>query len=118
MTGTGNHVWQEVQRRHLAEDRYGGICDCGDHAWTRLTKGFVALVSTADADIINRQSYATHFCRGKAYAAHATNVEGKKRTCLLHRELLDAAVGEETDFRNGNTFDCRRETSRSLASAR
>jgi hypothetical protein len=67
ITGKGNHAWQEQRRRQIAEDRYGGICECGNHAWAQLTKGFVAFVSLDDACRIQRQSYTAQFCRGKVY---------------------------------------------------
>jgi hypothetical protein len=115
MTGKGNHAWQEERRSKVAEDRYGGTCECGDHSWARLTKGYVALVSPDDAVRIQHQSYAVQFCRGKLYAAHAVTINGKKQTTLLHRELLDSAPDQQTNFKNGNTLDCRRKNIRKCA---
>jgi hypothetical protein len=115
MTGKGNHVWQEERRSKLAEDRYGGTCECGKHSWARLTKGYVALVSPDDAARIQHQSYTVQFCRGKLYAAHVVTTNGKKQTRLLHRELLNSAPDQQTNFKNGNTFDCRQENIRKCA---
>jgi hypothetical protein len=115
MTGTGNHAWQEQRRQQLAQDRYGGICECGNHAWARLTKGFVILVEPGDAFRIQNQSYTAQFSRGAVYAAHVVTTEGKKRTRLLHRETLNTARDQETDFKNGNTLDCRNENLRRCA---
>lgn len=102
------------RRRKLAEDRYGEICDCGSHAWTRLTQGYVALVDADDADIIKEQAYAAKRSRSKRgrwtfYAFRSLRVDGKQMTLPLHREVLgNMGVPIETDFRNGNNCDCRR----------
>lgn len=102
----------EERRRQLAEDRFGGICACGDHAWCRLTKGFVALVDAADAHTIKTQAFHVALSRrgGVPYAAHgAKGDEGRRRTALLEHELLgDPPEGKETNFRNGNSLDYRR----------
>jgi hypothetical protein len=66
----------------------------------------------ADACRIQRQSYTAQFCRGKVYSAHVLATEGKKQTRLLHREVLNTARDQETDFKNGNTLDCRHENLR------
>src|ERR1700728_1913287 len=102
----------EERRRQLAEDRYGGVCECGDHAWTRLTKGFVVLVSPADADVLKEQPFCAALSRrgGVPYAHHGVrDDEGRQRGVLLQHELLgDPRNGTETNFKNGNSLDCRR----------
>lgn len=100
----------EERRRQLAEDRFGGICACGDHAWTRLTRGFVALVSAADADIIKEQAFCALPRRdgGTCHAVHTVTDAGSGHNSFLQREVLgDPPEGKETYFKNGNPLDCR-----------
>ena len=89
--------------RELAEQRYGGICACGDHAWMRLTRGYVVLVDVDDGDIfLGPKVYsATLGSCGIPYAAIGGRI-------LLQRTLLNSAPAEKTDFANGNSLDCRR----------
>jgi hypothetical protein len=101
----------EERRRQLAEDRYGGICECGDHAWSRLTKGLVALVDAADADIIKEQAFYASQCYSNAYAYamhKVTDDEGSHHVFLQHEVCGDPPEGKETYFKNGNALDCRR----------
>jgi hypothetical protein len=105
----------DERRRQLAEERYGGICECGDHAWCRLTKGFVALVDVGDTNIIKTQAFSaldTNLLngRGSAYASHHVREDGGSgRSVSLHEEILGVARdGELTNFKNGNELDCRR----------
>jgi hypothetical protein len=101
----------EERRRQLAEDRFGGICACGDHAWTRLTRGFVALVSAADADIIKEQAFSAKVRYGHTYATHfvrAGEDEGGHTAFLQEEVLGDPPGGTRTDFKSGNALDCRR----------
>jgi hypothetical protein len=102
----------EERRRQLAEERYGGICECGDHAWSRLTKGLVALVDVADADIIKAQAFCT-VTPGRgfmyAYAVHkVTDDEGRRNVFLQQEVHGDPQEGKETYFKNENALDCRR----------
>jgi hypothetical protein len=101
----------EERRRQLAEDRFGGICACGDHAWTRLTQGFVALVSAADADIIKEQAFSAKVRYCHTHATHfvrAGEDEGGHTISLQQEVLGDPPDGTRTDFKNGNALDCRR----------
>jgi len=71
-------VTHEERRRQLAEERYGGICECGDHAWCRLTQGYVAFVDVTDADTIKEQAYSIQQAHGALYAAHAKQIDNAK----------------------------------------
>jgi hypothetical protein len=94
---------REERRRQLAEARFGGICECGDHAWSRLTKGFVALVDVADADTIKTQAFCVALSRrgGVPYANHGVKGdEGRRRSALLEHELLgDPPEGKKTNLK-------------------
>jgi hypothetical protein len=107
--------YEEVRRR-LAEDRYGGVCECGNHAWCRLTRGYVALVSPEDADTIKTKAYHAKETANGIYASRGVRVEGKMLNINLHREVLGTTrdcpitdANDRTDFKNGNALDCRQE---------
>jgi hypothetical protein len=79
------------------------FCNCGDHAWSALTKGFVTLVSPED----------THFLQDRAWTA----IDSKQKTrpvyarstyLRLHREIMKAPKKLVVDHWNGNGVDNRR----------
>lgn len=87
--------------------RYEGICECGNHAWARLTRGYVVLVDADDAGIIENRNFYTQAGGKRGRGLYAAS--GSKGNRLrLHREILGSRPGEETDFANNNTLDCRR----------
>ena len=82
-------------------------CECGDHDWKVLTKGFVTLVSPEDAPTLERYgwfSIPTRSSGKHVYAQARVNIT----PTLLHRVLLDPPTGMVCDHRNGNTLDNRR----------
>jgi len=111
MTARNAHYIEE-RRRQLAEDRFGGICACGDHAWTRLTRCYVGLVDVVDADIIKAQAFSAKPRPGPGSCHAQRNVnneeEGKRSIPLQHAVHGDPPEGKEAYFRNGNPLDCRR----------
>jgi hypothetical protein len=93
------------------------LCDCGDHAFAPLTRGFVTLVSPEDSVLLNRPWCVT-ICRyGSVYAVRSGYGSHKSRERLhLHKEILgdQSAVG---DHINGNSLDNRRPNLRSASLA-
>lgn len=78
-----------------------GACECGDHVFAHLTRGYVGLLSPQDADLFATRSWNAHLSGGWA----VTGTHAKK----LHRVLLgEAAKGKSVDHINGNPFDNRR----------
>lgn len=74
------------------------FCQCGDHAWTALTRGYITLVSPEDAHLIQQRRWtALTINKGLAYAR--TTFE------YLHRKIIQ---GQETDHKNRNGLDNRR----------
>lgn len=81
-------------------------CECGDHAFSPLTKGCVALVSPEDAILLH-----VHWRVHKD-----TRTPGKYRTVLspdggafiLSRVIVRAPKGAVVDHSNGDTTDNRR----------
>jgi len=77
----------------------------------KLTKGFVAIVSSCDYARVSKHSWHVHMSRGTKKKpgqpyARAT-IKGKK--VYLHRFLMDCPEGMEPDHKNHQTLDCRRE---------
>jgi hypothetical protein len=79
-------------------------CECGDHAWAPLTRGFVALVSPEDADHLASVVWTAHRNpAGRFYAKRGT----KEGTIYLHRQIL-GNVPDEVDHRSLDGLDNRR----------
>jgi hypothetical protein len=83
-------------------NRYRGICDCGDHAWSVLTQGFVTFVSPEDAHHVQNGKWsAKQKRRGHPIYARAS----RPQETTLHGLILDAA---EVDRRDHDGLNNRR----------
>jgi hypothetical protein len=82
-------------------------CHCGDHWWTKLTNGFITMVSSQDAKLIQDEVWTASIFQSKwlIYAKRG------KRSVRLHREILPDAI--QVDHKNRNGLDNRRENLRS-----
>lgn len=78
------------------------VCECGDHAFTALTRGFVVLVDPDDIAIIAERPWCARPDKGTAYALGT--IDG--RVVQLHRVLLPTP--HLVDHRNGDGVDNRR----------
>lgn len=82
-------------------------CECGDHIWQPLTKGFVAFASHEDVEHLSERSWAAHRRKSKVYAAGTKN----NKTITLHQAIMaeaSQATASIIDHINGNGLDCRR----------
>lgn len=79
------------------------FCECGDHAFAPLTKGFVALVSPEDAYLLLERCWRVHI--GKNYATVLSSNGGEH---ILARRVLNPSSGLLVDHKSGDTADCRR----------
>ena len=80
------------------------VCDCGQHAWTILTRGWVTLVSPGDAHFLEERLWSAYETERQVYAHSAVG--------LLHRQILKAEPSVLTDHENWNGLDNRRENIR------
>lgn len=75
-------------------------CNCGNHAWTALTRGYVTLVSVEDTHLLEAGLWNAMVTPSGPVYARSVRLGG-----LLHRIILQA---EETDHENRNGLDNRR----------
>ena len=73
------------------------ICNCGNHAWTALTHGYVTLVSPEDAELLRDRAWYAKVSRRTVYA---------KSDKYLHRKILPDA--DRIDHESGIGLDNRR----------
>lgn len=86
-----------------------------------LTQGQVALVDDEDFERINAHKWYAWFSRGTGsyYAVRnsPTDVNGKRHTIWMHREIMCAKPGEQVDHINHDTLDNQRKVNLRLCTA-
>lgn len=81
----------------------------------KLTQGQIALVDDEDFDRLNGFRWSVTWNKHtKSFNATRSSprVNGKRHTIRMHREILNAKLGEEVDHINHDTVDNRRENLR------
>lgn len=81
-------------------------CNCGDHAWTVLTRGYATMVSVEDAHFLQERAWCAEVAGRKVYA-----VSGREYF-KLHRVVLQNETEMLCDHKNGNGLDNRRDNLR------
>lgn len=74
-----------------------------------LTKGYVALVSPGDTEILMETSWRVHWNPRYRYVTVLSSNGGAS---ILSRRVLNAKPGQLVDHANRDTADCRRENLR------
>ena len=91
-------------------------CECGDHAWLVMTKGYCALISQQDASFVGQWNWSTLILvGGKLRAVRRTNADGK--TYYMHRELMSPTGSAVVDHINADGIDNRRQNLRVCSNA-
>lgn len=87
----------------------------GDVAYVPLTKGYEAIIDSADVDLVKHWNWCAALSRrsdGSIMAVYAIrnvwNTDGTTRTILMHRLLAQTAPKMETDHIDGNGLNNRR----------
>lgn len=92
----------------------------GDVAYVSLTKGYEALIDSADVPLVSKFNWCASVCRSTVYAVRGTR-RGEKgypaRNICMHRVIANTPEGFETDHINGNGLDNRRCNLRSTSRA-
>lgn len=83
-------------------------CECGDHSWSALTRGFVTLVSPEDAGFLDLKWHAFVNQAGNVYASRRSR---RGLNGYLHRKIAGSTSGE-VDHKNHNGLDNRRQNLR------
>ena len=83
------------------------VCQCGNHAWTSLTHGYVTLVSPQDGHYLKERAWRAFFVkrkyRWKIYAVTSL------RSIRLHRLILEITDANlHGDHIDNNSLDNRR----------
>jgi hypothetical protein len=78
-----------------------------------LTQGKVAVVDEEDFDRLNKHKWYACKNGNTFYALRKSNVNGKRLTILMHREILGLKPGDPgVDHRDGNGLNNRRKNLR------
>jgi len=82
-------------------------CDCGDHAFGTLTRGYVCLVSKDDVGLVDSWNWTALVSPiGRVSAVRREN-DGSK-FFYMHRQILSPENGVVVDHINGDATDNRR----------
>ena len=77
--------------------------------WIALSKAKFALVDEEDFESLNKVIWTSAFpSHGKVYAVRAIREEGKRKTLLMHRVILNLGKEGDVDHVNGDTLDNRK----------
>ena len=80
-----------------------------------LSRGKFALIDDCDAERVLAFNWTAMVVRQHHwYAVRGVYVNGKRKTCYLHRFILEASDSAHVDHRNGNGLDCRRQNIRAV----
>lgn len=91
--------------------RKTSVCDCGDHAWLALSKGYVTIIDPQDAPLAEHCCWmAKPYGRGLVYARRARPKPYALHTLIMGGELsIDHANGNPLDNRRRNLRKATRE---------
>lgn len=68
-----------------------------------LTQGKVAIVDDDDFQCLS--SWKWHLCSNGRYAGRCEVINGRKKTILMHRQIVGAPAGTEVDHKNLDKLD-------------
>lgn len=91
----------------------------GDLAFVPLTRGYVAVIDAADAEIVGQHNWMAFVMTGRNMVYASTNIGGRKnhRTVLMHRLIAGEPKGLQVDHRDGDGLNNRRENLRAATHA-
>lgn len=97
-----------ITRKHMTKRQPAG-CECGEHSWVALTRGYATLFSNEDAALVSRHNWSALISRrGGKDVPIAVRRENAGGYHYLHREIVSAADEEFVDHKDHNTLNNRR----------
>lgn len=78
------------------------VCNCANHAWTNLTRGYVTLVSVQDDYLLRERAWTALEAKGK------NPVYARSTYLRLHRVIMNAPPEVHVDHESRNGLDNRR----------
>jgi hypothetical protein len=89
-----------------------------DMAEIPLSRGLVAIVDDADAEWLMQWKWRAKWCQSRFYAARTQALPGgKRRTILMHREIMGNPVGLMVDHWDLDTLNNQRANLRACTNA-
>lgn len=85
------------------------ICECGNHAFVAITKGFVTFVDVEDIQLLKSKWYAS-VQNNIIYSHQHTMLNGRRTSISLHRKIITGC--EKVDHKNNNGLDNRKDNIR------
>lgn len=89
-------------------------CDCGDHCFMNLNKGYVTIFDPEDAPLTLTGSFWVRVMNKRTiYVMHQRYIDvGRSKNFRFHREIMKATAGNQVDHRFGNGLDNRKRSLR------
>ena len=84
------------------------ICNCGNHSWASLTRGYVTVVSPQDSYALEEKAWHACISDAASKIVYARDSDGN----FLHRVILGLNSKLLGDHKNGNGLDNRRDNLR------
>jgi hypothetical protein len=82
-------------------------CECGNHCWVVLTRGYCALLDPVDAEFIGQWSWSAHVALNKRIAA-VRRENSTNQLFYMHRAIAAPDSKMVVDHINGDPLDNRR----------
>lgn len=107
MNRKANHIKDRTSQSYNSALCGSEIATAGLFKLIPLTQGKFAIVDTDNYKWLSKYKWCARKGRNTWYAARGTEINGRKRTIRMHREILDVPKDRLTDHKNGNGLDNR-----------
>lgn len=82
------------------------VCNCGNHAWSALTRGYLTMVSPEDMHFLQDRAWSTWSSHGRP--KYAGSGAGMLHALIMNSDRADHADKNGFDNRRVNLRDCTR----------